>query len=136
MIGYRTILAGLIAFAVAVAPVAAALVAGVGARAATAATVHDCHGKADQDAHTASSTDAAQHGHQMAVQDADEGGCPNCDSQGKVKCIGDGGKCCKLTGMVVALPIVIAPLEAVDLQVQPPALIGWLARPPSPPPRA
>jgi hypothetical protein len=41
-----------------------------------------------------------------------------------------------LTGMVVALPIVIAPLEAVDLQVQPPALIGWLARLPSPPPRA
>src|SRR5262245_28030889 len=125
MIGYRTILSGLIALAVAVAPVAATWVAGVGARAASAATVHDCHGKAAHDGHKASGADGAQHGHHMAVPSSDKGGCPDCDSPAKAKCIGDGGKCCKLTGIALELPAVIGPVEAVALEANPPEMIGW-----------
>ena len=126
MIGYRTILAGLIAFAVAVAPVAATLLASAGARAATAAVTvkHDCHGK-------------AQHDKKGLQNHSDKAGCPDCDDaedQTK-KCIGDGVKCCKLTGMVAVLPAVVTPAENIDLAASPPTLTGWQMRPPAPPPR-
>jgi hypothetical protein len=127
MIGYRTILASLIALAVAVAPVAATLLASAGARAATAtvAAKHDCHGK-------------AQHHDNGSQSHSDKAGCPHCDGgQGQAKkCIGDGVKCCKLIGMVAVLPVVIAPAEKVDLAASPPTLTGWQVRPPPPPPRA
>lgn len=126
MVNYRIILAGLIALAVAVAPFAAALLAGPGAaRAASAATARDCHG------HKASGTDDAATGH----HGQNKGGCPDCGGQRHdAKCI-DGGKCCKLTGMVAVLPVVIGPAETVDLALNPPALVGWQVRPPPPPPR-
>jgi hypothetical protein len=127
MIGYRTILAGLIALAVAVAPVAATLLASAGARAASSAVTaeHDCHGK-------------AQHDQKGPQNHRDKAGCPDCDDghdQTK-KCIGDGVKCCKLTGMIAVLPVVAAPAENVDLAAPPPTLTGWQVRPPAPPPRA
>ena len=125
MVKIRVILAGLIALAVAVAPVAAGLVASAAARTATAATTaaHDCHGK-------------AQH-HDEGPHHSDKAGCPDCQDQHQTKnCVGDGGKCCKLTGMVAVLPVVVAPVETVDLAPNPPALIGWQMRPSPPPPRA
>lgn len=127
MIGYRTILASLIALVVACAPVAATLLASVGARAATAAVTakHDCHGKAQHD-----KTSLHNHG--------DRAGCPDCnDGHGHTKsCIGDGVKCCKLTGMVAVLPVVATPVGNVDVAANPPMLTGWCMRPPAPPPRA
>jgi hypothetical protein len=125
-----------IAFAVAVAPVAAALVAGVGARTVSAATIHDCHGKAAQDGHMANGADGAQHSHHIAPQHAEKGGCPDCDRPDKANCVGDGVKCCKLTGMVAVLPVVFVPAENVDRAASPPILTGWQAHPPPPPPRA
>lgn len=126
MVNYRTILASLIALAVAVAPVAVALLAGPGAAQAASATMaHDCHG------HKAGGTDDSAAGHHSQ----DKGGCPDCGGQQHhAKCI-DGGKCCKLTGMVAVLPVVIGPAETVDLAPNPPALVGWQVRPPPPPPR-
>jgi hypothetical protein len=116
----RTIFAGLIALAVAVAPVAAALLAGAEPRAATAATVHDCHGKSE---------------HHDKVQDlSNDGSCADCSQDGAT-CIGDGGKCCKLTGMVMVLPVVLAPAEPSELAVNGPALTGRQVRPPPPPPQ-
>jgi hypothetical protein len=127
MLNIRTILAGLIALAVAVAPVAATLVASAGAWAATAVVTakHDCHGH-------------AQHHDKDPQADSDKVGCPDCDGgQGHTKkCIGDGVKCCKLTGMVTVLPVVAAPAQNVVLAAYPPTLTGWQMRPPPPPPRA
>jgi len=127
MIGYRTILASLIAFAVAVAPVAATLLAGAGAQATTATVTakHDCHGM-------------AQHDKKGLQNHSDKADCPDCDhGQDQTKtCIGDGVKCCKLTGMVAVLPVVATPAENVDLAAGPPTLTGWQMRPPAPPPRA
>jgi hypothetical protein len=121
---FRTILACLIALAVAAAPIAATVLASAGARAATTATAtkHDCHGNAQ---------DHKKGPHAKA-------GCPNCKDQDRdyAKCTGDGGKCCKLTGMLTVLPAVAEPLETVDLATNPPALIGWQIRPSPPPPRA
>jgi hypothetical protein len=125
MVKIRAILAGLIALAVAVAPVAAGLVASAAARTASAAmtAAHDCHG-------------SARH-HDKGPHHSDKADCPDCQDQHQTKnCVGDGGKCCKLTGMVAALPIVLAPAENVDLAASPPTLTGWQARPPPPPPRA
>lgn len=134
MIACRTILAGVIAFAVAVAPVAAVLAAGVGGRTVNAATMHDCH-RAAQDGHMANGADSAQHSHHIAAQDADRAGCPDCDRPNKANCVGDGAKCCKLTGMVAVMPAVVTPAENIDLAASPPTLTGWQMRPPAPPPR-
>src|SRR5262245_10540809 len=109
MVKIRAVLAGLIALAVAVAPVAAGLVASAAARTATAATTapHDCHGKAQS--------------HDKGTQHSDKAGCPDCQDQHQTNnCIGDGGKCCKLTGMVTVLPVIVAPVEAIDLAPNPP----------------
>src|SRR5512145_1707786 len=102
MAALRILLAGLIALAVAVAPVSAALmVAHAAARADTVgeAEKHDCHGMAP--AHSA---------------DDDMNG----------KCPGDGSKCCKLTGALLfqALPIVAVPATHRRTEPQEPA--GWL----------
>ncbi len=124
---FRTILACLIALAVATAPVAATQLASTGTRAATAAVAakHNCHGK----------TQDHEKGPHKPSSKAD---CPDCQDQdrGDAPCTGDGVKCCKLTGMVAVLPIVLAPAENVDLATSPPILTGWQARPPPPPPRA
>jgi hypothetical protein len=135
---FRTILASLIALAVAAAPVAATLV--TGARPARAAEVHDCHRMAQERHHQTGCTDDAttgHHCHDSALQDMDRGSCPDCqDQHHNKKCIGDGGKCCKLTGMVAVLPVVAAPVQAVDLSTNLPKLVGWQMRPSPPPPRA
>jgi hypothetical protein len=127
MLNIRTILAGLVALAVAVAPVATTLLASAGARAATAAVTaeHDCHGK-------------AQHHEKGPEHHSDKAGCPDCDGgQNQTKtCIGDGVKCCKLIGMVVVLPVAMAPADSVALAAAPLRLTGWQVRPPPPPPRA
>jgi hypothetical protein len=124
MLNIRTLLAGLIALAVAVAPVAATVVASAAARTAAAAATHDCHGKAAQDHH------------QKAPDDTNKAGCPDCDSKHKSTCVGDGGKCCKLTGVLAALPAAIDHMATVDIAANPPTLIGWQVRPPPPPPRS
>jgi hypothetical protein len=124
MVKIRAILAGMIALAVAVAPVAAGLVASAAARTATATVkaAHDCDGK-------------VQH-HDKGPHHSGKAGCPDCQDEQQAKnCIGDGGKCCKLTGMVAFLPLVVTPAENVDLAAIPPTLTGWQARPPPPPPR-
>ncbi len=124
---FRTVLACLIALAVAVAPVAATLLASAGAQAATSAVAakHDCHGKTqdhEKGPHTLSG----------------KAGCPDCQDQDRdyTKCTGDGSKCCKLTGVVAVLPVVAAPLDMVVLATNPPTPIGWQVRPSPPPPRA
>jgi hypothetical protein len=129
----RTILAAMIALAVAVAPVAAASVGGV--RAASAAAVHDCQHMASQ--HPGGGMrdmPAAHHNHDGALQVGDNGGCPDCSPKRDAKCFDD-GKCCKLTGVVAVLPTVTAPAESSGLAANPPTLIGWQMRPPPPPPR-
>jgi hypothetical protein len=124
MVNIRAILAGLIALAVAVAPVAAGLVVSAAARTATATmtAAHDCH-------------DKAQH-HDKGPRHSGKAGCPDCQDDRTKNCIGDGGKCCKLTGVVTILHVVVAAVETVDLATSPPALTGWQARPQPPPPRA
>jgi hypothetical protein len=121
---FRTILACLIALAVAAAPVAVTPLASAGGRAATvaAAAKHDCHGMTQDH-------EKGQHG---------KAGCPDCQDQDRdyAKCTGDGSKCCKLTGMVTVLPAVAARVAAVNLVANPPTLIGWQVRPSPPPPRA
>ena len=68
---------------------------------------------------------------------SDKAGCPDCGSQqNDSKCVGDDGKCCKLTGMVAVLPVVAARVEPVNLATNLPTLIGWQVRPSPPPPRA
>lgn len=105
---YRTILAGLIALAVALAPIGVALAAG---QTQAMPGMEDCQGKASKD-------------------------CPGCDA--KAACPGDacGVKCCKLVGMV-ALPPRFSPVarsldRLVDLQKPP----DRLPRPQPPPPRS
>ena len=126
MLNIRTILAGLVALAVAVAPIAATLLASAGARAATAAVTakHDCHGQ-------------AQHHETGLEYHSDKAGCPDCDGgQHHTKtCFGDGVKCCKLIGMVAVLPVAVAPAESVVVAAGPLSLTGWQVRPPPPPPR-
>ncbi len=137
MAKFRTILACLIALAVAVAPVAATVIAG--AQPAGAAPMHDCHATAVEHHHGGGHTDGAaalQHSHESASQDTEKGGCPDCDTKRHTKCVGDGGKCCKLTGMVAVLPLVMVSAEIIDVAANPPALTGREIRPPPPPPRA
>jgi hypothetical protein len=112
MVNYRTVLAGLIALAVAVAPISTALVA---APAATVAVTHDCHGN--------------------APKDANKTNCPDCDSQRQANCPGDGSKCCKLTGTIAALPVLIVTAAAIDSAADPRESLGWQLGPRPPPPR-
>lgn len=134
----RTILAGLIALAVAAAPVAATLVAG--AQPARAAAVHDCHRMAQELHGPTGCTDDATTGHHChdgTLQNMDMGDCPDCQEQDQTRrCMGDGSKCCKLTGMVTVLPIVAAPVVTVDPATNLHTLTGLQIRPSPPPPRA
>jgi hypothetical protein len=136
MVYLRIILTSLIALAVASAPIAAMAVSGGGVRAADAAVTHHCHGKAAQS--TAGDADDAalpHHNQDKTSQQTDKGSCPGCDGKGQVNCIGDGGKCCKLTGMAAVLPLVIGPAETADPATSMPTLVGWRMRPSPPPPR-
>jgi DUF2946 family protein len=105
---HRIVLAVLIAFAVAVAPVGSALAA---SQALSKQAMEDCHGKKSGQDHSC------------------------CDS--KSKCPETCGiKCCKLMGMIVVLPAIVAPrwtpLRVADPQRPP----DWQLRPRPPPPRA
>ena len=131
----RTILASLIALAVAVAPVAAMVVSG-GVRTADAAVAHHCHGEVAQSMAGDGDDATLPRQDQHKTSQTAKGSCPDCHGKGQVSCIGDGGKCCKLTGMVAVLPFVTAPAETVDLAASPPRLTGWQMRPSPPPPRA
>src|SRR5262245_58261523 len=112
MLACRILLAGLIALAVAVAPVGVALAgAHAAAKPETAgqAEKQDCHGATP--AHS---------------PDGDMG----------AKCPGDGSKCCKLSGAFLLLPlpiIVVAPAERGTEPQEPP---GWSIKPRPPPPRS
>jgi hypothetical protein len=133
----RTILAYLIALAIAVAPVAATVIAG--AQPANAAPMYDCHSTAVEHHHEDGRMDgatASQHSHARASQDTEKGSCPDCDAKQHTKCVGDGGKCCKLTGMVAVLPLVMVSAEITDVAANPSMLTGREIRPPPPPPRA
>src|SRR5262245_64839187 len=106
---YRLLLASLIAVAVALAPVGSALAA---SSALSKPPMEDCHGK---------KTSKEQHS------------C--CDTMAKCpdQC---GIKCCKLIGMVVALPAIDPPMvgaPAADSPQKPP---DWRLRPRPPPPRS
>jgi hypothetical protein len=126
---FRTVLAYLIAFAVALAPVAATMLGSAGARAATAAAAakHDCRSSGQN-------RDQGSHNHSGKAD------CPDCQDQDQdrdyAKCTGDGIKCCKLTGMVTVLPDVASPALSVSIASNLPALIGWRMGPSPPPPRA
>src|SRR5262245_27824266 len=144
MATFRTILAFVIALAVAAAPVAATAMAGAqptdaAPAHADAAPMHDCPGMAAGHHQGHGDADAAatpQHGHDISSSETEKGGCPGCDAKHHRKCVGDGGKCCKLTGMVAALPFVMASDELTDVAAIPQILIGREIRPPPPPPRA
>jgi hypothetical protein len=144
MATFRTLLAYLIALAVAVAPVAVTVIAGAQPAGAapthsSAAPMHDCPGIAAGHHHGHGDADGAaapQHGHDIAAQDTEKDDCPGCDAKHHRKCIGDGGKCCKLTGMVAVLPAVMDSAEVTELAANPPMLTGREIRPPPPPPRA
>jgi hypothetical protein len=106
MVNYRTILAGLIALAVALAPVASALAAG---HVLAMAAMQDCHGQA-----------------------TDDPGC--CDT--KAKCPDTCGvTCCKLVGVISALSVfeepAAEPVRVADHEKPP----DWQLRPRPPPPR-
>jgi hypothetical protein len=104
----RILLAGLIAFAVAVAPVSATLAA---AHVTAKASMHDCHGKSEKH-------------------------CPNCQKvPHKLNCPGDGAKCCKLVGTISTSSEAIRFVAAADLLAQPQRLRGWFSQPETPPPR-
>jgi hypothetical protein len=105
---HRLLLAVLIAIAVALAPVASALAA---SGAAAKPAMEDCHGKMPAADHSCCDTMTK---------------CPD-------QC---GVKCCKLMGMIVALPGIDPPLfvppEVVHSEKPP----DWRLRPRPPPPRA
>lgn len=105
---YRTILAGVIALAIALAPVGAALAA---SQSLAKAAMADCHGKASKD-------------------------CQSCDT--KAQCPGDacGVKCCKLIGMVAPTSVAIALAVGLDHPVEPQKPPDRLLRPQPPPPRS
>jgi hypothetical protein len=105
---YRTILAGLVVLAVALAPVGAALAAN---QALAKAAMEDCHGKASKD-------------------------CQSCDTKAKCPDNACGAKCCKLVGMV-ALPTSMLLIAAVlDRPADPQKPPDRLLRPQPPPPRS
>lgn len=106
----RILLAALIGLAVATAPVGAALasLASAQSSAKSVKAMEDCHAK------------LVKH-------------CPDCDS--KAKCPGDGSKCCKLTGTIMGLPVVMAVAVAIDRVAEPPEPASRFLRPLTPPPR-
>lgn len=116
----RILFAALMALAVALAPVGSALAAH---HAVAKPAMQDCHGKASKD-HSSSSKDHAS---------SKDHSC--CDPMAKCpdSC---GVKCCKLMGVIDALPIVQAwsflPPEVSDPQKPP----DWQLRPRPPPPRS
>ncbi len=104
---YRSLIALLVALAVATAPIGVALAA---ANASGKIAMHDCHGKKTVD-HS----------------------CCDKMSSAPDAC---GFKCCKLIGMIVSLPLLASPRyflpEAAEVQKPP----DRLPRPPPPPPRS
>ena len=105
---HRLLLAGLIAVAVALAPVGSALAA---AGAIAKSAMEDCHGKKDAGGHSC------------------------CDKS--TKCPDQCGvKCCKLMGMIVTLPgiepAVFVPPDVIHPQKPP----DWRTQPRPPPPRS
>jgi hypothetical protein len=105
---YRTILAGLVALAVALAPVGVALAAN---QALAKSTMEDSHSKASKD-------------------------CQSCDTKAKCSDNACGVKCCKLVGMV-ALPTSMPPIAVVlDRPADPQKPPDRLLRPQPPPPRS
>jgi hypothetical protein len=103
---FRLLLAGLVALAVALAPVGTALAAGsTMAKAAMA----DCHGKKPD--HSC------------------------CDKMAKCpdQC---GVNCCKLMGMIVTLPLIDPPVFVAPDVAKPQKPPDWRLRPRPPPPRA
>jgi hypothetical protein len=105
---YRLVLAGLIAVAVALAPVGSALAA---SSATSKAPMEDCHGKKSSKEHSCCDTKAK---------------CPD-------QC---GIKCCKLVGMVVTLPAIDAATVLPPEEVHPQKPPDWRLRPRPPPPRS
>ena len=106
---FRLLLAVLIGFAVATAPVAAAVAS---VKAAPKTAMEDCHGKAAKL-------------------------CPDCDTKAKkAKCPGDGSKCCKLTGTLAALPAVPVVAIAAHQLPEPQSVPDRSLRPQIPPPRS
>ena len=105
---YRLLLAGLIALAVAVAPIGSALAA---ADAMAKPAMEDCHGKKASENHSC------------------------CDAMAKCpdQC---GVKCCKLMGMIVALAVIRAPVPADFQPAEPEKPPDWRLRPRPPPPRS
>lgn len=112
MLAYRIVFAGLIALAVAVAPVSTAL------GSVRIATKTEMAGQAEK-----------QDCHGMAPAHSPDGDMSS-------KCPGDGSKCCKLTGALLfqALPIVAVPVTHRGTEPQEPA--GWSVKPRPPPPRS
>lgn len=104
---FRLLLAGTIAFAVALGPVGAAPAAG---SAMTKPAMEDCHGKAAAKDHSC------------------------CDQMAKSPdpC---GVKCCKLMGMIVALPGIDPPAFVAPEVAHPHKPPDWRLRPRPPPPR-
>src|SRR5262245_60933740 len=105
---HRLLLAVLVAVAVAFAPVGSAL-AGSGAMAKPA--MEDCHGKKPAEDHSC------------------------CDKMAKCpdQC---GVKCCKLMGMIVALPVIDPPVLVSPEATHPLKPPDWRLRPRPPPPRS
>lgn len=105
----RLLLALLIGLAVAMAPVGAAMASG---KTAAKTAMTDCHGKGAKP-------------------------CPDCDSNAKkMKCPGDGSKCCKLTGTIAALPVVLVPVITAQKLDEPQTTPDRPLRPRTPPPRS
>jgi uncharacterized membrane protein len=108
----RILFAGLIALAVAAAPVSVTLASGHAAaktHMAGQTQKHDCHGMAP--AHSP-------------------------DGDMDTKCPGDGSKCCKLTGALLVQPLPIIAVAAVEHGTEPQEPAGWSTKPRPPPPRS
>jgi hypothetical protein len=109
MVLFRLLLAVLIGVAVATAPMAAAIAS---PKSAEKTAMADCHGKASKP-------------------------CPHCDNKApKAKCPGDGSKCCKLTGTLATLPVVLALVTTVPAFPEPDSIPDRSLRPQIPPPRS
>src|SRR5262245_37950404 len=116
MAACRILLAGVVALAVAVAPVGVSLASGhVAAKSeiksgmAGQSEKHDCQGMAP-------------------------GQSPDGDMS--AKCPGDGSKCCKLTGALLVQPLPIIAAAAVERGTEPQEPAGWSMKPRPPPPRS
>ncbi len=65
--------------------------------------------------------------------------CPDCEDQASIvvgKCPGDGSKCCKLTGTIVALPGALVTALAIDRAVDVQGPPDRYLKPLTPPPRS